>query len=375
MATRMSGLDMRAYYSEEDPYLSRSYSQNGKHAASGTFGAKEAGWERCGAEVLTPAQPDNETQDTKVDGWEILGQNAQKSVHLDVLGIYDHTNADDKAASPGSKSKPNDVVKCKTHPATRRLDTNKAWEIVPHEPDWDMVNRKETREARRATKPDAPLAKDWVMYEKGMDAEADTFEGRHCWAEDPAPSTRQSETAMHEPRAIQTEQGVTPSLTFETTEPVFIRSCDRLLDSQEQQPQAQARAIQTTPVEKTQRMPQKDHHSCLVLSGRPTGYASKHNPLKQRPFSAEEKVLPFLPPPSPSQAGTAQAFASTRLDYPEIVRKLRAASITSRESFEQNAVAAVRETARRTDERLARTERVPFDWYGINYRANPRRYR
>ncbi|ETI27485.1 hypothetical protein G647_09676 [Cladophialophora carrionii CBS 160.54] len=369
----MSGLDMRAYYSEEDPYLSRSYSQNGKHAASGTFGAKEAGWGRCGAEVPTPAQPDNETQDTKVDGWEILGQNAQKSVHLDVLGIYDHTNADDKAVSPGSKSKPNDMVKCKTHPATRRLDTNKAWEIVPHEPDWDMVNRKETREARRATKPDAPLAKDWVMYKERMDAEADTF-----GAYDPAPSTPQGEPDMHEPTEFQTKQGVAAPPIFETMEPVSRLPCERLHDSQEQGPQAQTqaqpRAIQTTPA-KAQRMPQKDHHSCLSLGGRPTGHASKHNPFKQRPFSAEEKDLPFLPPPSPSQAGTTQSSASARLDYPEIIRKLRAASITPRGSPEQNAVAAVRETARRTDERLARTERVPFDWYGMTHRANPRRYR
>ncbi|EXJ58078.1 hypothetical protein A1O7_05502 [Cladophialophora yegresii CBS 114405] len=364
---------MQTYYPEEDPYLSRSYGLNGKHVGKETFyNAEDAGWERCGPEDAEPAQASYDAFDAKADGWEMLGQNAQKSVHLGGLGIYDNIDAHAKVASRDPKSKQNDVVKGQTLSATRRADLNKAWEVVPHEPDWDMVNRKETREARRATKTDAPAAEDWVMYNKIPGAEEDTFEGRHCWAGEPVPPTSQSQTGMHEQTAIQTEQDVEPLPPLETTESLSQCSRERLLRSQKDGSQPQAQASQTTPA-KPQHSSHKEHQSCFP-SCHPTGHALKHNPLKQRPFSAEEKDLPFLAPPTPSQASTMQT--SARPEYPHIIQNLRAASVMERESPQQNTAAAASEAAaRRTDERFARTERVPFDWYGITYRANPRRYR
>jgi hypothetical protein len=330
----MSGLDMRAYHSEEDPYLSGSYSRHKSYRGGETLDAAETeGHERRGPKDPKHARPEDDAYGAEVDGWEILGRNAQKSVPHDGLGGYDPTDVQGKVGRYGLKPQPNDTVKAKELSATKRLSADKTWEIVPLEPDWDMVNRKETREARRATKLDTPLAEDWVVYNRRKDSEVNTFEGQISKPEDSTASTPQSESG-------------------------------------EQEPQRQPQAVLTMPAEpQPVAISRQDHHSSCSLDGRPSSPASKHNPFKQRPLSAEEKDLPFIPVPTHSRASTMQS--SVGLEYPEIIRKPRTAFIIDPESPGQAAAAATREAARRTDERFAR---LP-DWHGLGFGVNYHRYR
>ncbi|KAJ9606981.1 hypothetical protein H2200_008992 [Cladophialophora chaetospira] len=305
--TARSGLDMEAYNSEEDPFDSETN------------------------------QPSIETASYSMpEGWEYVVSPAEQSVKLEGLGFHGPATPVDPDKSESASSRLNIESIAGPTPV-------KDWEMVPYEPDWHIVKRRETREARRATESILPDAEeqeleDNLPLEKPAATLSPTVPGR------PNTPTKEECSQDKHSSSIPSSEVEAPSMPSNE-------------DSMPRKPE-QAHLPPTT-----------DRHFPLLL---PTAWSTpKHDADKPPSFSSSEKDLPFLPdektipaPPPPARKAKSSKKPPPRgVEYKSrIIQRLRAMAEADPVSPGFVATVATRAAGARMDERLRRVERLPKDW-------------
>ena len=315
---------------------------------------------------------DDDTSDVLDEGWEIIepmNPSVQQSVRLEGLGIY-HADTEDQKTNATSKRQAFSDRGQKSH-ATTRSDTFLAddvdtyWEFVPREPDWDIINRKEQREARRATKPE-PIADDWVVCDMGKDGEVEMFEG-----------VRAESESQHEHDYAPLLDSVTTVESCGDSVPADILSEESDEDAQLTNIPLAPTTLQEPPKDADERQLSRSRDrvkSTLQPNAPPyipmrcrisTSRAKKHNPNKQQPLSAEEQVLPGANPPRKKPV-----LISKPMQRPSVAENVLSAATADQQNPHDLPAASTSNGADKwLNERIARArqERYASYWYGASF--------
>ncbi len=304
----MSGLDMAAYNSEEDPFFSAQH------------------------------QPDEGADDTNMpDGWEHVGTNAK---HREMLATIESVSSTQTSSD---------------HSAFLAQED---WVMVPHELDLIIINRKKTREAQKAIQPDPSPAIDSKVRSTpklkiGGSVHPALLQSLATIALSKAPAHASTVWEKGVSQLYNEESSDLPSAQGSATTPGNT-------SSEKEWPHLPPKKPKPAQV-----APKKDRHFCLLIptDSRTSTAARKSNPSAQGSQSLDEKDLPFLPSSSHKEKDNKKK--SSRQEHPQIIQRLRAMAEAEQESPAIAATVATREAGRRAEERLANAERVPSEWYGV----------
>ncbi|EXJ69021.1 uncharacterized protein A1O5_07956 [Cladophialophora psammophila CBS 110553] len=272
------------------------------------------------------------------------------------------------------------------------------WEVVPQDPDWDMVPHDKALHSRKTFEREAPPSADWVVCEKGRNGEVQMFEGslsKHtdvssastencdqksvCLAEfhegatTPTEMRLSAESDPEDASHIARERKSDPLLLESQTLPSSQASSGLVLSNQapsrrsyerlRPEKKVRSRQLQSTPARAEARKDGSGNAPQSVPIRISTGHVARpnpnHNPNKNRPFSADEKELPFLAP----KATPAAAQDSRRQRHRQIADQLRTQA-------DQEHVALMA-GQQRMDERLQRTECALPNRYGLPHEWSP----
>ena len=348
LARRTSGLDMDAYHIGDEPY------QAGTHS--------------------------NDDYDAETDGWEIVDpmkSTLQDSVRLEGLGIYPYAEL---TQVPKSRLKPqtkgqrnnNQGAPVQSHSLTKDMDHD--WEFVPRDPDWDIINRREHREARRATQPETRLDDDWVVCDVDKDGEVEMFEGvraekRELIEHEYAPLLESSATAF------SYDDRMPADLTSARSNDGDDEHLREMLSTIET-----AQAVSKQPRQKLR--PTEKHY--VSSSARPQARSripgpsrtllsrtKQQNPSKRRPLSPEEEDLPFLPASRQGQRSTMQIRETNQ--YPGIMQEVCNLAATELHRHPRsNSTVNVADSARSVPKRSRggkeeHTDQMASHWYSASF--------
>ncbi|KIW91827.1 uncharacterized protein Z519_07797 [Cladophialophora bantiana CBS 173.52] len=232
------------------------------------------------------------------------------------------------------------------------------WEVVPQDPDWDMVPHDEGLDSRQAFKREAPLKANWVVCEKGRNGEVQMFEVSQSKHTDvSSASTENSDlksvsspdfgegattpigmrvSARPDPEdaSQMTRERNSDTLVLESQTPPSSQTSSRLGPSNpaplrrsderlRPEMKVRSRQLKSTPARAGARKDGSGNAPQSVPTRISTGHIARpnpnHNPNKTRPFSPDEKELPF---PAPKAAAVA-AQDSRRQRHCQIADQLR----------------------------------------------------